>query len=650
MNSFLLVIFFTKKAHKNSELEGRLVRNFEEAKLKRVSDLYIWKRIIALCRNYSVGIIWSIVLSLLATGATLAQPKLLQFAIDNSMIKGDDLFQRLDSLGFATFLYGSTIIIVFGASFAQTVLLEYIGQSIMHRLRCALHRHLLSLDLAFFHAHPAGRLVTRLTNDIQNMSDMFTLVMATLFNDLLKFFGILLMLFLINVRLALLMSLYLPLSLAASIFFSKIARKGFRAIRSQLAVLNAFLQEIFSSLDIIQIYNREAESLRRFRLLNEDYLHRFLRLIRYFGAFMPFIELLTLLAIATILWYGGGEVLRKQLTLGELTAFLAYMRLFFLPMLELARKYSVIQSALASAERIFELLDLSANIKEPTQPLSGNMIRGTLQFEHVSFAYQQENNQGEVQDASKNTLSNIDLHIQAGETIAITGPTGAGKSTLVSLLVRFYDPSSGRILVDGHDLRDFSLKTLRQKIGLVLQDPLIEPDTVLANIRQDTGLSQKAIEQLLDRTALTAFIKRLPSGLNTRIGEGGLDLSAGEKQLLAFARVLCRDPAILILDEATSSVDSQAEHLLEQAVCSAFVNRTVLVIAHRLSTVRRADRIIVLDQGKIAEQGSHIELLQQQGIYAGLIAADLHEQERQSDGISVDTDAESVLYFPSSLT
>ncbi len=619
---------------------------FEEKKIRRVSDLQIWKRIVVLCQDYKVGVVWSMVLSLLATGVTLAQPKLFQFAIDNCMTSGDDLLVRLDSLGFATLLYGGTVIVAFGASFAQIVLLEYIGQSVMHQLRCALHRHLLSLDLAFFHAHPAGRLVTRLTNDIQNMSDMFTLVLATLFNDLLKFFGILLMLLLINVRLALLMSIFLPLSLTVSLFFSKIARNGFRAIRSQLAVLNAFIQEIVSSLDIIQIYNREAESLHRLWVLNEEYLQRYLRLIRCFGAFMPMIELLTWLAVAAILWYGGGEVLRKQLTLGELTAFLAYMRLFFLPMLELARKYSVVQSALASAERIFELLDLSGSIQEPAQPLDGNLISGAIRFEQVSFAYQQEDRQGQMQKASKDTLSNIDLYIQAGETVAITGPTGAGKSTLVSLLVRFYDPSSGRILIDGHDMRHFSPKTLRQKIGLVLQDPLIEPDTVLANIRQDTGLNQKAIEQLLDRTGLTAFINRLPSGLNTRIGEGGLDLSAGEKQLLAFARVLCRDPAILILDEATSSVDSQAEQLLEQAVRTEFTHRTVLVIAHRLSTVRRADRIIVLDQGKIAEQGSHTELLQQQGIYAGLIAADLREQESPPDGISVDTDAESVLYFP----
>ena len=604
---------------------------FEEGKMGRVSDLQLWKRIAALCRDYSIGIAWSAALSLLAAGAALVQPKLVQFAIDSSMTgpKNDPTF-LLDTLAFAALLYSGTVIVAFGASFAQTVLLEYISQSVMHQLRCGLHRHLLALDLAFFHAHPAGRLVTRLTNDIQNMSEMFTLVMATLFNDVLKFFGILAMLFFINVRLALLMSLFLPLSLAISIFFSKIARSGFRAIRSQLAVLNAFIQEMVSSLAIVQIYGRENESLQRFRSLNEEHLRRWLHLIHRFGAFMPLTELLTSLAAAVILWHGGGEVIRKQLTLGELTAFLAYMRLFFQPMLELARKYSVVQSALASAERIFELLDQSGSIQEPDQPLDGSLIQGDIRFERVCFAYQQENKQGQMQEAHQDTLHEITLHVQAGETVAVTGPTGAGKSTLVSLLVRFYEPSAGQIFLDGHELRQFSSKTLREKIGLVLQDPLIEPDTVLANIRQDTGLERPAIEQLLRRTGLTAFVSRLPAGLDTRIGEGGLDLSAGEKQLLAFARVLCRNPAVLILDEATSSVDTEAERLLEQAVHAGFADRTVLVIAHRLSTVRRADRIVVLDQGRIVEQGSHAELQQQQGLYAELLQADLRGQIKQT--------------------
>ena len=600
---------------------------FEEGKTGRVSDLRLWQRIFSLCRVKRISIGVSILLSLLATGATVLQPKLIQHAIDSFMATGGST-ERLDGLMDAALLYGLASALAFAAGFGQVVAMEYVGQSVMHQLRSRLYQHLLSLDLAFFHAHPAGRLVTRLTNDIQNMNDMFSLVMVTLFNDLLKLVGILAALYLLNVRLALLMTVFLPISLLLTQFFSRIARDGFRAIRSQLAVLNAFLSEVLSAVGVLQIYGREADSLARFRELNSIYLERNLSLIRRFGTFMPLTEVLSSLAMALILWHGGGEVLQQRLTLGELTAFLAYMRLFFQPMQEIARKYSVVQSALASAERIFELLDISSSIIAPTQPLhlDSGRIRGDIRFEQVSFAYQQEEDSGgqpQAHEESKAVLHDISLHIQAGETLAITGPTGAGKSTLVSLLVRFYDPTAGRILLDGHDLREFAPQLLRRKIGLVLQDPLIEPDSLLANIRQDTGLTRSHVYQILVRTGLDVFAAKLPQGLDTRIGEGGLDLSAGEKQLVAFARVLCRDPAVLILDEATSSVDSEAEQLLEQALRNGFTGRTLLVIAHRLSTVRQADRIAVFHQGRLAELGSHAELLARQGLYADLIAADL---------------------------
>ena len=543
---------------------------FEESKIGRVSDLQIWQRIFGLSREYRASIAWSMTLSLCVTVAAIIQPQLLQQGIDSFMTAEGAAAARMEGLFRVALLYALVALTAFCGGFAQVVLLEYIGQSMMHKLRGTLYRHLLSLDLAFFHAHPAGRLVTRLTNDIQNMNEMFTLVMVTLFNDMLRLVGILAVLYLTNVQLALLMTLFLPLALFLTAFFSKIAREGFRAIRSQLAVVNAFIQEQVSGISVLQLYGREADSLAKFRELNQVYLERNLRLIRVFGAFMPLTEALSTLAAALVLWYGGGEVLRQQLTLGELTAFLAYMRLFFQPMQEIARKYSVVQSALASAERIFELLDISSRIIEPTAPLDGERIRGNIRFEGVSFAYQEEDRNGAGREQGRTVLHGVDLHIRAGETLAITGPTGAGKTTLVSLLVRFYDPAAGRILLDGHDLREFAPQTLRRKIGLVLQDPLIEPDTVLANIRQDTALNRSEIYQLLVRTGLDAFIARLPQGLDTRIGEGGLDLSAGEKQLLAFARVLCRDPAVLILDEATSSVDSESEQLLTQAVRSGF--------------------------------------------------------------------------------
>ncbi len=609
---------------------GRQMHNFgyfEEGKVGRVSDIRLWQRILRYCRVHSIGLGSAVLLSILVTGASLALPKLMQMAIDNSMTAVDlDMVSRLDELARLALLYGIAIAIAFAAGFVQVVLLEYIGQSIMHRLRNDLYQHLLCLDLAFFHTHPAGRLVTRLTNDIQNMHEMFTSVMVTLFNDLLKLAGILVVLYLLNVRLAMLMTIFLPLSLGITLLFSRLARERFRAIRSQLAVVNTFLQETLSAVGVLQIFGRENESRQRFKALNQEFLLRTLRQIRLFGTFMPLTEFLGSLAMAAILWYGGREVMRQQLTLGELVAFFSYMRLFFQPMRELSQKYSIVQSAMASAERIFQLIDTESRINPPDKPLSGQLITGNISFDRVSFSYGQADDQEDGKPVSGDratVLHDINLQIKAGETVAIVGATGAGKSTLISLLVRFYDPTSGKILLDNHDLRAFSPDTLRRKIGIVLQDVLIEPDTVLANIGLGTGMNRQGIEEILGQTGMDGFVSRLPHGLDTRIGEGGLDLSAGEKQLLAFARVLCRNPAVLILDEATSSVDTETEKLLEQVVHVAFKERTCLIIAHRLSTVRQADRIVVMEQGAIIEQGTHRQLAAMGGAYATLLSIDL---------------------------
>jgi ATP-binding cassette subfamily B protein len=590
---------------------------FEEGQVGKISDFSLWKRLLLYCRNHVAGLALAVLLSFVVTVATLAMPRIMQMAIDGCMIDpAKNINLNLDKLAGFSRMYGVAVLAAFAAGFVQVVLLEYIGQSIMHRLRNDLYRHVLDLDLAFFHAHPTGRLVTRLTNDIQNMHEMFTSVMVTLFNDFLKLAGILAVLVVFNVRLGLVMALFFPLALLLTMLFSRLARERFRAIRSQLAVLNSFLQETVSAISVVQLFGRQKQSAEKFREHNREYLGRTLSQIKLFGTFMPLTEFLGALATAIILWYGGGQVIQERLTLGELVAFFSYMRLFFQPMRELSQKYSIVQSAMASAERIFQILDQTGSIRPPAKPYEPVSIAGDICFDAVSFSYRSD----------EPVLNNISLQIKSGETVAVVGSSGAGKSTLMSLLVRFYDPVQGTLYLDGHRLTEFSPAFLREKIGIVLQDVLIEPATVFANIVLGTGKDMPFVQKILSRTGMDVFVSRLPQGLSTMIGEGGHDLSAGEKQLLAFARVLCRDPAVLILDEATSSVDTVAENLLEQAVQKVFKGRTSLIIAHRLSTVRRADRILVMDRGRIVEQGSHEELIAAKGVYAGLLLQDWQEK------------------------
>ena len=586
----------------------------EEGHQASLGDLGLWRRILSFAAPYKGALLAAVLLSLFLTWATLAMPYLVQTAIDR-YLTADQLAmaERISGLGWNALAYGLLIGGVFVATFAQIVLLEYVGQWVMHRLRQDLFAHLLRLDLPFFNSRRTGQLVTRLTNDIQNMNEMFTSVVVTLFNDFLRLAGILVLLFAMNARLAAIMALFVPLALLLTVFFARLARECFRAIRSQLAKINSFLSEALAGIAILQLFHRQEASRATFFALSEEYKKRTFTQIKLFGIFMPLTEFLGSAALAIILWYGGGEILQQRLTLGELVAFISYMRLFFQPLRELSQKYSVVQSAMASAERIFQLLDTPWQIKEKAVATALTEPRGKLEFRDLRFGYDQD----------KTVLRNLSLAISPGQTVALVGTTGSGKSTLVSLLLRFYQPQAGSILIDDVDIADLSLARLRTVVGVILQDVLILQDTLLANIVMDTGRSRQEVEDILARTGMTRFVGKLPAGLDTRLGEGGMELSTGEKQLLAFARVLCRDPAILILDEATAAIDSESENILEEAIADSFRGRTSLVIAHRLSTVRRADRIVVMAHGSIVEQGSHEELLRAGGRYAQLVAMDL---------------------------
>lgn len=599
------------------------MRNYgysEEGQQGNLGDLQLWHRVLIFSSPYKRGLIGAIFISILITVGTLTLPYLVQTAIDNYITTSElTVEERFAGLGKTAFFYGSLIFGVFVATFGQIQLLEWVGQSVMHTVRQTLFNNLLHLDLLFFNNNPTGRLVTRLTNDIQNMNEMFTSVIVTLFNDLLRLTGILMLLFWMNPRLALVMSIFVPLALVITILFARLARERFRAIRTQLAKINSFLSETLAGISILQLFGQQDQCRIKYYDLSKGYLTRTLRQIKLFGTFMPLTEFMSSAAVALILWYGGGEILRNRLTLGELVAFISYMRLFFQPLRELSQKYSVVQSAMASAERIFQLLDQKSEIVEPDAPVVLDSMEGKLEFKDISFGYSED----------RSVLQNVSLTLPPGHTVAMVGTTGSGKTTLVNLLLRFYDPQRGNITIDNIDIREMVLSQLRSTVGVILQDVFILQDTLLANIVMDTGANRQKVENILLRTGMHRFVQKLPQGLDTPIGEGGMELSTGQKQLLSFARVLCRDPKILILDEATAAIDTESENILEDAIADSFKDRTSLIIAHRLSTVRRADHIVVMSHGRIVEQGSHAQLLKADGQYAALVALDLRDDNNR---------------------
>lgn len=591
----------------------------EEGQEGRLGDFHLWLRVLRFCMPHKAGLCGAILISLLITAGTLTLPYLVQTAIDNFITASNLKTEaRLSGLAEISFIYGTLIVAVFFATFGQILLLEWVGQSVMHTVRQSLFFNLLHLDLAFFNSNPTGRLVTRLTNDIQNMNEMFTSVIVTLFNDFLRLAGILILLFWMNTGLALVMSIFVPLALIITILFARLARERFRAIRTQLAKINSYLSEIISGVSILQLFGQQQKCLHTFKDLSHGYLIRTLSQIKLFGTFMPLTEFMSSAAIALILWYGGGEILRNRLTLGELVAFISYMRLFFQPLRELSQKYSIVQSAMASAERIFQLLDTKTMISVPEKPRAiPSELEGRLEFQNITFGYLEH----------EPVLQNVSLTLPPGQTVALVGTTGSGKTTLVNLLLRFYEPQEGTISIDHIDISTLNLQQLRSCVGVILQDVFILQDTLLANIVMDTGTSRRRVKRILSQTGLDRFVQKLPRGLETLIGDGGLELSTGEKQLLAFARVLCRNPAILILDEATAAIDTESENILEDAIGDVFKGRTSLVIAHRLSTIRRANHIVVMAHGRIVEQGTHDELIEADGQYAALVALDLQNGE-----------------------
>ncbi len=496
----------------------------------------------------------------------------------------------------------------FALNFAQSVIMEITGQRIMHDLRMRVFDHIQGLALEYFTRNPVGRLVTRVTSDVQNMYELFTSFVSFVFKDLVLLAGIAGVMLALNWKLALVTFSILPVVVFGSVRFARRARAIFRILRVQTAEINTRFAETIGGMRVLQLFGREGRNLDRFARLNRENYVAGMEQIRVLAVFMPMVEVLAAVAVALIVWYGGGEVLGGSLTLGALVAFIAYIRMFFRPLRDLAEKYNILQNAMASAERIFLVLDTANPMPQPA-PRPGDPPLGPvaeLRFEHVDFGYL----------PGERVLKDVSFAVRRGETVAVVGPTGAGKTSLVNLVPRLYDPTGGRVLINGRDLRTIPAAEFRGRMALVMQDAFLFSGTIRENIFQGVAGPARADEDaVVAASNLDRLIARLPAGLDTPLGEGGGSISTGERQLIAIARAFARDPELILFDEATSAIDSQTERWIQEALARLMQRRTALVIAHRLSTVRNADRILVLNRGRVVESGSHAQLMELGGFY-----------------------------------
>jgi ATP-binding cassette, subfamily B, multidrug efflux pump len=515
-------------------------------------------------------------------------------------------------------IYLASLLAAFVVLYAQAYVMQMMGQLIMYDLRREIFGKFQRLPVAYFGRNPIGRLVTRITTDVDALNELFTAGLVSIFGDLVLLAGIVLVLFWLDWRLALVSFAILPLLLGLTVWFKSRARRWYREVRVRIARINAYLQEHITGMSVVQLFGREERAYRRFSEINDDHRVANVRSIFYYAVYYPAVELITAIGTGLIVWYGGGRVMAEVLSLGALIAFLQYAQRFYQPLADLSDKYNILQAAMASSERIFRLLDAPAQITSPADPYRPARVAGAVEFAGVGFAYK----------PGEPVLRDVSFKIAPGERVAVVGHTGAGKSTLASLLLRFYDVGEGAVRVDGIDVRDWELRRLRESIAMVLQDVFLFSGTIGDNI----GLGAASIDAERLRWAAAEvqalpFIERLPGGFEAAVRERGAGLSVGQKQLISFARALAFDPRILILDEATSSIDTETEQLIQHALERLLAGRTSLVIAHRLSTVQQADRILVLHHGELREQGTHQELLARRGIYYRLYLLQYREQE-----------------------
>ncbi|MGH9729793.1 MAG: ABC transporter ATP-binding protein [Candidatus Acidiferrales bacterium] len=600
----------------------------EEEKLGRIYDAQLTRRLMKYLKPYKWRVFLAIGLTIVITPLQLVAPRLFGIAIDRYITPGVShkipIGAAFHGIMWISLFFMATLILSFAIQYGQVRIMQSVGQQTMYDLRKQIFGHLQRLPMGFFDRTPVGRLVTRVTTDVDALNDLFAAGVVAMVNDCCFLVAAVAYMFKLNWRLAFAALAVLPLMFGVTWLFRNSVREANRRIRTAIARINAFLQEHISGMAVLQLFNRERKSRQQFTELNRAYNVAFKDQIWAFALFYPAIELLSSSAYALIFWFGGVRVLIGGLTIGLVTAFFMYSQRFFMPIQDLSEKFNILQSAMAASERIFKLLDEPLKVQSAENPVALNAPRGEIEFRNVWFAYRG----GENPSEEDWVLRDVSFRVAPGQSIAIVGHTGAGKTTVIQLLLRFYDIQRGEILLDGVNIRELDLQNLRRLFGIVLQDPFLFSGTIESNVRLGTeSITREAVEQSLREVGLGPFIDSLPHGIATEVTERGATLSVGQRQLISFARALAHDPQFLILDEATSSVDTQTETLIREALDRLLSGRTALVIAHRLSTIQHADRILVFHKSRLREEGTHQELLARRGIYYRLYQLQYKDQE-----------------------